>query len=52
MHPVSHRQRHAALGLAALLAVFLAACQTQKSPWSPEVDKVYHEMYGPIIDGG
>jgi hypothetical protein len=38
--------------LAAVVAVSLAACQTQPQPWSPEVDKVYHELYHPIIDGG
>jgi hypothetical protein len=43
------RRRYAALVLAALFAGFLAACKTQPSPWSPEVDKLYHEMYGPIM---
>jgi len=38
--------------LAVLLAAFLAACKTQPSPWSPQVDKLYHQMNGPIIDGG
>jgi hypothetical protein len=52
MRLASCRRRYAALVLAALFEVFVAACKTQPSPWSPEVDKLYHEMYGPIIDGG
>jgi len=40
------------LVLAVLCTAALAACKTQPSPWSPEVDKLYHQMYGPIIDGG
>ena len=40
------------LVLAVLFTAALAACKTQPSPWSPEVDKLYHQMYGPIIDGG
>ncbi len=52
MRLASYRRRYPALILAALFAVFLAACKTQQSPWSPEVDKLYHQMYGPIIDGG
>jgi len=35
-----------------LIAVFLAACATPPSPWSPEVEKQYEEIYHPIIDGG
>lgn len=46
------RRRCVDLALAALVLAALAACKTQPSPWSPEVDKVYHELYGPIIDGG
>jgi hypothetical protein len=52
MRRASRRRRYAALVLAALFAVFLAACETQPSPWSPQVDQLYHEMYGPIIDVG
>jgi len=40
------------LVLAVVFTAALAACKTQPSPWSPEVDKLYHQMYGPIIDGG
>lgn len=40
------------LFLIALFAAGLAACETQQSPWSPDVDRLYHQMYGPIIDGG
>jgi hypothetical protein len=46
------RRQYAGLILAAFLVAALAACKTQPSPWSPEVDKLYHQMYGPIIDGG
>lgn len=35
-----------------VIAAAVAACKTQPSPWSPEVDELYHQMYGPIIDGG
>jgi hypothetical protein len=52
MRLASHRRRYADLILAAFLAVFLAACAAQPSPWSPEVDEMYKRMYGPIIDGG
>ena len=52
MHLASHRRRYAGLTLAALFAVFLAACATHPSPWSPEVEEMYKRMYGPIIDGG
>jgi hypothetical protein len=40
------------LVLVALFAFALVACKTQASPWSPDVDKLYHQMYGPIIDAG
>jgi len=52
MRLASHRRRYAGLTLAALFAVLLAACATQPSPWSPEVEEMYKRMYGPIIDGG
>jgi hypothetical protein len=52
MRLAPYHRRYTALVIAALFAGLLAACKTQPSPWSPEVDKVYHEMYGPIIDGG
>jgi hypothetical protein len=52
MRLASHRRRYAGLTLAALFAVLLAACGTQPSPWSPEVEEMYKRMYGPIIDGG
>ena len=52
MRLVSHRRRPVGLMLAALFAVSLAACKTEPQPWSPEADKIYHEIYGPIIDGG
>jgi hypothetical protein len=44
--------RGASLVLIALFAFALAACKTQPSPWSPEVDKLYHLMSGRIFDGG
>jgi hypothetical protein len=47
-----HRGRYAGLVVAAVAAVLLAACQAQPSPWSPEVDKTYKELYHPLIDGG
>jgi hypothetical protein len=52
MRLASCRRRYTALILAALFGTFLVACKAQPSPWSPQVDKLYHEMYGPIIDGG
>ena len=52
MRLASRRHPYAGLVLAALFAVLLAACVTQSSPWSPEVDRTYKEMYHPIIDGG
>jgi hypothetical protein len=52
MRLASHRRLYAGLILAALFVVFLAACATQPSPWSPEVDRTYKELYHPIIDGG
>ncbi len=52
MRLASRRRRDVALILVALLAVSLAACTPPPSPNTPEVDKVYREMYGPIIDGG
>jgi hypothetical protein len=52
MRLASCRRWFGAVIPAALLVVCLSACKTQPSPWSPEVDKAYHEMYGPIIDGG
>jgi hypothetical protein len=51
MRPAS-RYSYAGLLLIALFASALAACKTEPSPWSPDVDKLYHQMYGPIIDGG
>jgi hypothetical protein len=45
-------RRFASLFLTALVAVALAGCKTEPQPWSPEADKIYHEIYGPIIDGG
>jgi len=49
----SHRGRHVILLLAALVvALGMTACKTQPQPWSPEADKIYHQIYGPIIDGG
>ncbi|HUC69020.1 MAG TPA: hypothetical protein VMA53_26620 [Stellaceae bacterium] len=48
-----HHRRYAGLALAALLAaIALSACKTEPQPWSPEANKTYHEIYGPIIDGG
>jgi hypothetical protein len=52
MRLASRRRWYAAVMIGALLVDSLAACKTQPSPWSPEVDKLYHQMYGPIIDGG
>ncbi len=52
MRLASHPRRSAGLILAALVAVFLAGCKTQPSPWSPDVERTYKEMYHPIIDGG
>jgi hypothetical protein len=41
------------IAVAALIAICLSACATPApSPWSPEVEKLYKEMYHPIIDGG
>jgi hypothetical protein len=48
----SHCRPNFSLIFRALFAVQLAACATEPQPWSPEVDKVYHEIYHPIIDGG
>jgi hypothetical protein len=52
MRLASHRRRYPGLILAALFEVFLAACATRPSPWSPEIDEMYKRMYHPIIDGG
>ncbi|HUH84593.1 MAG TPA: hypothetical protein VLX85_08270 [Stellaceae bacterium] len=52
MHVASHRRHYVGFILSALFAVFLSACATQPSPWSPDVEKLYKEMYHPIIDGG
>jgi len=40
------------LPAALVVAVAIAARKTEPQPWSPEADKIYHEIYGPIIDGG
>jgi len=52
MRLASRRCRDVGLMLVALLAVSLAACTPPPSVNSPQVDDVYRQMYGPIIDGG
>jgi N-terminal domain of oxidoreductase len=43
--------RHAHLILAALTAAALASCAEQPQPWSPEVQALYQQMYGPLRAG-
>ncbi len=45
------RQWSVGLILVALFAVTLAACAVGPSPNSPEIDELYKQKYGPIIDG-
>lgn len=52
MRLASHRLRPVGLILAALLALSVASCASNRQPWSPEVEKTYKEIYHPIIDGG
>jgi ABC-type nitrate/sulfonate/bicarbonate transport system permease component len=52
MRLASLRRLYVGFLLAAFVALSLAACKTQPSPWSPEVEEMYKRMYGPIIDGG
>jgi hypothetical protein len=53
MRITSRSRRYVILLPAALVvAVVIAACKTEPQPWSPEANKIYHEIYGPIIDGG
>ena len=51
MRLASHRRRDVGLVLVALVAVSLAACAPPPSVNSPQVDDMYRQMYGPIIDG-
>jgi hypothetical protein len=52
---VTSRSRRSVVVLllaALVVAVAITASKTEPQPWSPEADKICHEIYGPIIDGG